>query len=570
MLKWRYHFIGFLLASLGLATGQSPAESITAARETTPLRLIVLISVDQLRADYPERFRDQFTSGLKRLLENGAVFTQAHHDHATTVTACGHATLLSGLYPRSSGIIGNGWFDRRTNRPVEAIEDHRYPQLDNPQRGVAPTWFNGTTLVDWLLAKHADARVASVSGKDRAAALMVGARARHVYWYNTNNGRFTTSTYYQPSLPQWVADFNAQQIPIRYVGQRWSLLLGREDAYRASGPDDVPYEMSTAGFGRVFPHSLPEDPERLPEALVATPWLDEYTFQFAEATLKLLDLGRDDIPDLLAVSLSATDFIGHRFGPDSKEVHDQLLRLDRGLGEFFKFLDKQVGLKHTLIVLTGDHGVAPLPEYAAKQGKRAKRFQLDRDVQAYRQRLRTRWGDGEWLLHYQSGVLYFNHDALKQKGIALAEVTRDAAAYFSKLEPVARVYTRAQLMSRTEPADGLERRLRHSFHPDRSGDLFLVFKPYYLERAESTGTTHGSPYEYDSHVPLMFMGAGVKAGHYHQAVATVDIAPTLAGILRLRPLNPVDGRALTEIIVDLKRPDPLVHSAAKPTLPSQP
>jgi predicted AlkP superfamily pyrophosphatase or phosphodiesterase len=361
-----------------------------------------------------------------------------------------------------------------------------------------------------------------------------------------------------------------QQIPAQYTGQSWSLWLGREDAYRASGPDDFPYEMNISGFGRVFPHPLPEDPERMPEALVATPWLDEYTLQFAEATLQSLDLGRDDIPDVLAVSLSATDFIGHRFGPDSKEVHDQILRLDHRLGEFFKFLDTQVGLKHTLIVLIGDHGVAPLPEYAAQQGKRAKRFQLDSDVQAYRQRLRTRWGDGEWMAHYQSGVLYFDHDALKQKGIALADLTQDAAAYFSKLEPVARVYTREQLMSRTEPADGIERRLRHSFHPDRSGDVFFVYKPYYLERAEPTGTTHGSPYDYDSHAPLIVIGPGIKAGRYDRVVASADVAPTLAEILRVSPLNPIDGRALTDSIVDLQRPGFIAPSAAKPTLPSRP
>jgi len=281
--------------------------------------------------------------------------------------------------------------------------------------------------------------------------------------------------------------------------------------------------------------------------------MDEYTLQLAEAALNSTKLGRDGVPDVLAISLSTTDTIGHLFGPDSKEIQDQILRLDRMLGDFFKFLDEQVGLKHTLIVLTADHGVVPLPEYAAKQGKTAKRFQLESDVQAYRERLKTRLGEGRWILDYQSGVLYFDHDALQQKGVALAELNQDAARYFSKLEPVARVFTREQLMNQSAPTDVIERRMRHSFNADRSGDVFLVFKPYYLESSSSFGTSHGSPYDYDSHVPLIFLGAAVKAGRYAEEAATVDIAPTLAEILGVKPLNPIDGRARKEILVNPRR-----------------
>jgi predicted AlkP superfamily pyrophosphatase or phosphodiesterase len=534
----------FTLASALLVLALVLVSHSTEASRKSPIRLVVLIAVDQMRYDYLERFRDQYAGGLKRLLEEGTVFTNAHQDHALTVTAAGHATMLSGLHPGSSGIIGNAWVDRQEGRKVEPIESKDYPQLDGNKKGISPMDFNGTTLVDWLKASNEKSKAVSVSRKDRAAVLMVGKKAEDVYWYSVSDGSFTTSTYYRRELPKWVLDFNGRKVPQSYAGKSWMLLLESVDAYKVSSEDDFPGEADLPGFGRTFPHRLPEDSTQTLRAFTNTPWMDEYTLQFAEEALRQLELGRDGVPDVLAIGLSSTDSIGHLFGPYSKEIHDQLLRLDRMLGEFFKKLGDTVGLANTIIVLTGDHGVAPLPEYAPRLGKEGKRFTLTKEVQAYAQILKERLGEGRWMLDFDRGVLYFDHEALEKKGVKLEEVCREAAEYFKRLEPVTRVYTRQQLMSRAPPADEIERRLRHSFHPERAGDVFLIYKPYYLETSFPTGTSHGTPYEYDSHVPIIFMGSVVKAGRYDGFAATVDIAPTLAKMLGVKPLNPVDGKTL--------------------------
>ncbi len=541
---------GFVGISLLLWTSAGIASSSSSSHRKTDqrLRLIVLIVVDQMRADYLDRFGEQFTGGWKRLLEEGAVFTNAHQDHALTQTAPGHASLLSGRYPRSTGIIANAWFDRREKRSVASIEDVHYPQLDDPRRGVSPARFYGTTLIDWLRQRYRKAKVVSVSRKDRAAVLMVGKRARHVYWYTATTGGFTTSTYYRQDLPRWVRAFNARHLLHKYAGRHWELLLGDEARYQASREDDFPQEASPRLFGRIFPHPLPRDERQLRRLIALTPWMDEYVLQFAKTAVTALHLGIDNVPDVLAISLSSTDAIGHAFGPYSKEIHDHLLRLDRWLGDFFRFLDKAVGRQHMLIVLTADHGVVPLPEFAARRGRKAKRFSMKPAVNAFQDRLAVRWGPGHWILHYRYGMLYFDRQALAQKGARLVDLEREAVDYFRKLEPVARAYGREYLQRASVPADTIERRVIHNFHPRRSGDVWLVFKPYYLESANPWGTSHGSPYAYDTHVPLIFLGAGVRSGRYDDFAATVDIAPTLAEILGLRPSEHLDGHSRREIV----------------------
>ncbi|RMG48513.1 MAG: alkaline phosphatase family protein [Acidobacteria bacterium] len=552
MNPFRRHIIRVASSVVGLSlllwmSGEIGFSSSSSRKVERQPRLVVLIVVDQMRADYLDRFREQFTGGFKTLLEEGAVFTNAHQDHALTQTAPGHASLLSGRYPRSTGIISNAWFDRHERRSVESIEDAHHPQLDDLRRGVSPVRFHGTTLVDWLLQKYKKAQALSVSRKDRAAVLMVGKRAEHVYWYSATTGGFTTSAYYRPDLPRWVRAFNARHVLRKYVGRRWELLLD-PDQYRASREDDFPNEANPRRFGRSFPHPLPEDEQQLRRLITLTPWMDAYVLQFARTAITELHLGVDEVPDVLAISLSSTDAIGHAFGPYSKEIHDHLLRLDRWLGDFFRFLDKAVGRRHTLIVLTADHGVAPLPEFAARRGRKARRFSLKAAVKVFRDRLVARWGPGRWILHYRYGMLYFDRRALSQKGVHLVDLEREAADYFRKLEPVARVYEREYLRRASVAADPIERRVIHSFHPRRSGDVWLVFKPYYLESVNPWGTSHGSPYDYDTHVPLIFLGAGVRSGRYGDFAATVDIAPTLADILGLHPAEPLDGHSRKEIL----------------------
>lgn len=275
--------------------------------------------------------------------------------------------------------------------------------------------------------------------------------------------------------------------------------------------------------------------------------MDEYTLTFAKKAIQEVRLGADQIPDILAISLSATDSIGHLFGPDSKEIHDQILRLDRMLKGFFQFLDQQIGMENVLVILTSDHGVMPLVETSLKQGRSAKRFQLDNQVRSFAKILEENFGKGRWILDYQDENLYFDYSTVKKYNFSTAQLAKFTAEYFRQLEEVERVYTKEQLISRDPVVDTMERRLRNGFHLERSGDVLLVFKPYYLETVYAEGTSHGSPYDYDTHVPLIFLGKGFSADRFDKEVHTVDIAPTIAAVLKTKPLNPVDGKPITNL-----------------------
>ena len=314
-----------------------------------PPSLIVLVTVDQLRGDYIDRFRPQLTRGLGRFAR-GAWFTNAHHDHAITETAPGHATLLSGRFPRSTGIADN----------LAGVDDPNAPLLGARGPGASPQRFQGTTLVDWLRTRDPGTRVLSVSMKDRGAILSVGRSRAEVYWYSTD-GRFTTSRYYRSALPDWVDRFNARRLPQSYAGKTWTPLLP-DSAYKEVDDESV----ETAGVDPVFPHAMPADTTAATNQVRVTPWMDEMTFAFALDGLRALSLGDGSRTDVLAVSVSATDIIGHSFGPDSREIHDQVLRLDRMLGAFMDSVYRMRDSTRVVFALTGDHGVGRIPEIAAR------------------------------------------------------------------------------------------------------------------------------------------------------------------------------------------------------------
>src|SRR5213080_4748811 len=313
-------------------------------------RLVVVITVDQLRPDYLDRYRSQLTGGLGRLLRQGAYFADAYQDHAVTETAPGHSTILSGRWPAHTGIISN----------VIGVSDSSAPLLDVPGPGASPARFRGTAFFDWLKAAEPSARALSVSRKDRGAILPVGRAKESVYWYQS--GVFTTSRYYADSLPTWVQAFNARRVPFRAAGLTWDLLLP-PSAY--SEADSEPYE--NAGHDYTFPHRLPADSPLAALAFGGIPTMDSLTLAFALEGVRALQLGRGGT-DLLAVSLSATDLVGHAFGPDSREIHDQVLRLDRYLGWFLQQLLVRYTRESVLIVLTSDPGVPPFPERSLALG----------------------------------------------------------------------------------------------------------------------------------------------------------------------------------------------------------
>ena len=495
-------------------------------------RLVVVITVDQLRPDYFDRYRSQLTGGLGRLLRQGAYFADAYQDHAVTETAPGHSTILSGRWPAHTGIISN----------VTGVSDSTAPLLEVPGPGASPARFRGTAFFDWLQAAEPSARALSVSRKDRGAILPVGRAKQQVYWYQ--GGSFTTSRYYANSLPAWVRAFNARRIPFRAAGRAWTLLL---PASAYAEPDSMPYE--NLGHDFTFPHELPADSAAAAAAYVAVPSMDSLTLAFALEGVRALGLGPRGGTDLLAVSLSTTDAIGHAFGPDSREIHDQVVRLDRYLAWFLEQLFVRYGPENVLVVLTADHGVTPFPERSRRDVRRdATRVFADTLVRAVNASLDARIGGGDWLGLDTGMLLAPDRAALAAKGIDVDSVVADVKQRLRALPGVARVDRPAELTGR-DASDPVARRWRHQIPPDGGVELVVTLKPYSVWGLENLPIAmHGQPTDFDAHVPIILWGRRVRRGVYESRVATVDIAPTLAWLLQLTAAEPLDGHALTEAL----------------------
>ena len=500
-------------------------------------KLVVVITVDQLRPDYLDRWKTQLTGGLFRLVNEGAVFTDAYQDHAVTETAPGHATVLSGLWPAHNGIIRN----------AQGVQDSAAVLLGVPGGGpgASPRRFRGTTVFDWLRAAAPGSRALSVSVKDRGAILPLGTAKANVYWLSFRTGQFTTSRYYADSLPRWVQAFNART----RAPAAWTLLLP-DSAYPE--PDDEPWE--NGGGNRTFPHAVAGACTTVPSvACAATPALDSVTLELAWAGMEALRLGRSGggRTDLLAVSLSVTDFIGHAYGPDSREIHDQVLRLDRYLGWFLKRVLDRVGRDNVVVVLTADHGVTPFPERTrAQPGAQAYRVNLDTLVTGVNRELdRTLSGGTREWLGFDSGMLFLQDNGrFAATGVKTDSILDAVAARMRAVAGVGRVDRVADLARADTASDPVARRWLHHLPADAGVVLVVTLQPGSVWRSEPPIAMHGQPSEDDAHVPLIFWGRAVKRGIYRGRVNTVDIAPTLGRVLGVPPLSLIDGRVLTDAL----------------------
>ena len=513
----------FLLLLAGLGVGAAPAPKP---------RLVVVITVDQLRPDYLDRYRPQLNGGFAMLLKAGASFTDAYQDHAVTETAPGHATILSGRWPAHTGIIRN----------LAGVQDQAAPLIGVTGPGASPMRFRGTAFFDWLKAADSGARALSISGKDRGAIVPIGRAKEHVYWYS--GGYFTTSRYYADSLPTWVRVFNGQRVPFRAAGTQWTLFLPERDYPE---PDSVAYENQ--GREVVFPHRLPTDSGQAALAFIATPTMDSLTLAFALEGVRALQLGGRGATDLLAVSLSTTDYVGHAYGPDSREIHDQVVRLDRYLGRFLEQLFVRYGKRNVLVVLTADHGVTPFPERSRAVGRSgAVRVIPDSVIQSVNAALDGRAGGADWV-QFESGMLLLPDRAkLVGQGVNADSVITDVAARLRALPGVARVDRPADFTAQ-DTADPVSRRWMHQVPSDGGVELVATLKPYAVWSYTNLSIAmHGQPTELDAHVPLILWGPGIRRGVYGGRVSTVDIAPTLARLLDLTPAEPLDGRVLTEAL----------------------
>ncbi len=539
-------------------------------------RLVLLIVVDQFRYDYLERFGDLFgTNGFRRLMRDGASWTQSNYDHMPTYTAPGHATMMTGAWPAESGIIGNEWLERSTGRRITSVTDDSVKLLGgNPNDpGASPSRLMSSTVGDELrLATGDRAKVIGISVKDRSAILPAGRHANAAYWFNWTSGTMVSSTYYFNQLPAWVTAFNAAKPADKYFGAKWERLLPEAEYLKRAGPDNTPWENVSTSLGDTnsFPHTITggaKSPGReFYTALDYSPYTNEILVSFAEQAITNEQLGQDDDTDVLTVSFSANDYVGHRFGPYSQEVMDVTLRTDRQIATLLDFVDSKVGLANTLVAFTADHGVSPIPEQAAALGLGGGRIKFADVMGAIEAAIRARYNPqgkspdptADYLLKYNEGGtvrewfinnnIYFNYDALKRDNVNVEEFSQVIVAAALTVPGIARAFTRIQLLrGATSITDPIERRVLHGFYPPRSGDVVLVPEPYkYL--AETITATHGSAYSYDTHVPTIIMGPGVNAGRYLEPATPADIAPTLSALLRITAPSNATGRVLVEAL----------------------
>ena len=527
-------------------------------------RLVLQITVDQLRGDLPARYDDRLTEGgFRYLMEKGTWYIDAHYQHANTETAVGHATLATGADPSRHGIVANDWINQKTGAFVYNTEDERHHIIGREPKaheGVSPRNLAASTFGDELVVHNGGrSRVFSVSVKDRGA-ILPGGHVGKAFWFSKSSGEFVTSTYYYDDYPAWVQQWNAAKPADAFKGKSWELLNDRA-TYVHGQMDDRPYEADLKPLGRVFPHSLGGDSKYFYLILTLTPVGDMLTLDFAKALVENEKLGQNDnrVPDYLQISFSSTDYIGHLFGPSSLETEDNILRLDRTLADLFQFIDEKVGLDKTLIVLSADHGAPEAPEYMGELGLSTGRFAFDwfKTEGPLTEALQNKYSRTDFIAGHSHPYLYLNLDAIASAGQNVADVERFVADELMKIPGIAYAQTRGDLLAGRITESPIQNQIRRSFHPTRSGNIHMVPEQYWFlhstEEAEKMGigsiaAIHGSPWAYDTYVPIFFAGSGVPARIIGRRVAPTDIAPTLAAYLGIKPPSGSVGSVLTEVL----------------------
>ncbi|MGH9377400.1 MAG: alkaline phosphatase family protein [Terriglobia bacterium] len=511
----------------------TPAETEVRRAYSKP-KLVIVIVIDQFRYDYLARFRPEFVAGgFTRLLDGGANFINCRYNDASTVTCAGHATLFTGAYPALNGIIENNWYDPILHQSVYCATDLGTKLVGGEGAGASPKNLMGTTLGDEMrMASDFKSKVVAISLKDRSAVMPGGHTANAAYWYDAGSGHFVSSTYYMPELPEWVKEFNQHPPVASYCGKDWKSL-----------PENP------IASGKVFKTFAPDRGERCPDTrflnwLHQTPYMTALEISFAEDAIRNDHLGAGPATDLLALSISENDVIGHAYGPYSAQVADVTLWTDRYLAQFFQMVDKTVGLNNVWIVLSADHGVAPNPDFIAKHHLGQGSFDpanINREVE---RALNQQFGQDRWIENQDEFYLYLNHEAMARRHLSAEAVEKAAARAAVAVDGVRAAFTRAQLMTGQVPATPLARKALNSFNSQRSGDVFLVLDPFSVAAPPGIHTTHGTPWSYDAQVPLIFWGDVFKPGTYRMPVQPVDLAATVGAALGITQPSDVEGKPL--------------------------
>jgi predicted AlkP superfamily pyrophosphatase or phosphodiesterase len=534
-------------------------------------KLILQITVDQLRGDLPTRYYDRLEEGgLRYLLDKGVVYNNAHHAHANTETIVGHVTLATGAHPSEHGMIGNIWFDRSTGVTTYNIEDPNHKlltegadvdastEIDPTQKaassdGRSPASILTTTFSDELSSLTAGkAKVFGISVKDRGAVSMAGHSGK-AFWFSKSTNEFVTSSYYYKKYPQWVVDWNAKKLPEQYSGKSW-VLMHPEDTYLFGDRDDQEWEFDLAGYGRTFPHKFDTlDNKYFSTYLTVSPAGDELTVEFTKAAIEAEQIGSDDITDFLGVSFSATDYIGHFFGPSSLESEDNLLRLDRTLANLFAFIDKKIGLENTLIVLSADHGAPEAPGYLKSMGIPTGYVSPDTwDKQPAIDRIKSKFGiSGKLIEGYDHPYLYLSNEVISNPEVDLLALEQAIVDELVRFPGVSTAVSSAALARGVVIDNYLTRAITNNYNPKRSGNVYVVFDPgWFINDLDgiSAAVVHGSPWPYDTFVPVIFAGHKLKPRTISRKVHTVDVALTLANIMGTQPPSGARGKVLFEVV----------------------
>ena len=533
-------------------------------------RLILQITVDQLRGDLPGRYlKEMGDGGFRYLMDRGVWYADAHHGHANTETIVGHTTLATGADPAVHGMIGNVWLDRQTGTLVYNIEDPKYriltpgsdvnkaTEIDPTQKvasteGRSPNAILGSTFSDELaIATAGRAKIFGVSIKDRGAVSMAG-HAGKAFWFSKASGEFVTSSYYYDRYPAWVDAFNQQKLPRAYSDKSWEL-MHEKSSYLFGDADDRPWETDLGGFGRVFPHPYgPATGKYFTTRLTLSPAGDDLTLAFAKALIDAEQLGKDEVTDYLSVSFSSTDYVGHLFGPSSLEAEENLLRLDRTLAELFAYVDKRVGLNNVLIVLSADHGGPEVPGYLNTLAIPANYVAPEKwDKAPGIAALKKKFGIGKELIQaYRHPYVYLNRKVIQEKGLDQAAVEKAVAQELLKLDGVDQAVSSTALNEGRVPNTPTMQSVLRNFNPRRSGDIFIVFQPHrFINDFDglTVAATHGSPWRYDTFVPVAFAGGKLTRQRVNRSIETVDIAPTLSAIVGAKPPSGSRSGPLPEI-----------------------
>jgi predicted AlkP superfamily pyrophosphatase or phosphodiesterase len=524
---------------------------VTAAPDTRPLhrpKLVVGIVVDQMRWDFLYRYYDRYSKegGFRRLLSQGFSNENTMVPYAPTVTACGHSSIYTGSVPAINGITGNDWWDYKRSQIVYCTGDEKVTSIgSNDNAGqMSPHNLLVTTIGDELrLASNFKCKVIGIALKDRGAILPAGHSANGAYWYNSKTGDWISSSYYMNELPAWVKELNSKKLVDKYFAQDWKTLYPL-NSYVQSTADDAPWENKPLG-AKGFPYNLSQFIGKNYGVLPVTPYGNSYTFDMAKASITGEQLGADSITDMLTISLSSPDYIGHNFGPNSVETEDDYLRLDKELGDFLNYLDKQIGKGDYLVFLSADHGVSQVPSFLNEKKIPSGSVNSEKIEEALNKLLKEKFKEDSLLIAVMNYQVFLNRNAIGAGRINRDSVYHTVIDFLLQQPGISKAFALNTLNENTLPSS-IRRAIENGYYPERSGDIQMIYKPQWIDGFEGKGTTHGVWNPYDAHIPLLWYGWHVVPGKTNREVYMTDIAPTIAAMLHIQMPSGSVGHVIEE------------------------